>query len=287
MRDIYRDDEGQRQIRAWCSARLAAWDREHDTRLVETELGVTHVVTVGDGPPLVLIPGTNFAAATWLPLIGELGNTYRVHAVDLPGQPGLSEPGRQKHAGGEFGRWLVAVSDAVGAVHPTVVGHSLGGLVAMHAAAGGASVSRLVLLDPAGLRRLSVTPKVLVATLPWLLRPDARSAAGLLRMMMAPGGEPDDELVEWMALVGRHVRSSMAPPALADAALARLERIGIDILCGEHDVFLPPEKLRAAASRRLGNASFSIVRAAGHLLPHERPGPIVDLLRRPTAADPS
>lgn len=287
MQDIYRDDEGQKQIRAWCSARLAAWERDHDTRVVETELGATHVVTAGDGPPLVLIPGTNFAAATWLPLIDELATKYRVHAVDLPGQPGLSDPGRQKHAGGDFGRWLGAVSDAVGAVQPTVVGHSLGGLVAMHAAAGGAAVSRLVLLDPAGLRRLSVTPKVLATTLPWLLRSDARSAAGLLRMMMAPGGEPDDELVEWMALVGRHVRSSMAPPALDDAALARLEGVGIDILCGEHDVFLPPEKLRVAASRRLGNASFGVVRAAGHLLPHERPGPIVDLLSRPTAADPT
>jgi pimeloyl-ACP methyl ester carboxylesterase len=287
VRSIYRSDEGQREVRAWCSARLAAWGRAHDTRVVQTELGATHVVSVGTGPPLVLVPGTNFAAATWLSLIGELGETHRVHAVDLPGQPGLSHPGRQKHAGGDFGRWLVAVSEAVDAVQPTVVGHSLGGLVAMHAAAAGASVARLVLLDPAGLRRLSVTPKVLAATLPWLRRSDARSAARLLRMMMAPGGQPDDDLVEWMALVGRHVRSSMAPPALDEAALSRLAGVSIDILSGEHDVFLPPEKLAEAAARRLGDGSFTVIQGAGHLLPHERPGPLVELLRRPSATAPS
>jgi pimeloyl-ACP methyl ester carboxylesterase len=287
VRRIYRSDEGQDEIRTWCSTRLAAWDTSHETRVVDTELGATHVVTAGDGPPLMLVPGTNFAAATWLTLIDLLASTHRVHAVDLPGQPGLSDPGRRKPESGAFGRWLVVLSEAVDALHPTLVGHSLGGLVGLHAAAGGAELERLVLLDPAGLRRLSVTPRVLRATLPWLRHPDARSAEGLLQMMMAPGGDPDGELVEWMALVGRHVRSSMAPPAINDAGLARLAGVRVDILCGEHDVFLPPQKLRRAAARRLPTASFAAIPGAGHLLPHEQPGPILDLVRPPsTTATP-
>jgi pimeloyl-ACP methyl ester carboxylesterase len=58
----------------------------------------------------------------------------------------------------------------------------------------------------------------------------------------------------------------------------------IDVRSGEHDVFLPPAKLRRAVERRLAVDSFAVVGAAGHLLPHERPTAIVELLRPPTDA---
>jgi pimeloyl-ACP methyl ester carboxylesterase len=284
MEGIYRTARGEREIRSWCAARLASWDRPHRTTTIETELGATHVVTAGVGPPLILIPGTNFAAATWLELIDRLASQRLVHAIDLPGQPGLSDPARRKHVTDDYGRWLVTVAGALDAPQPTVVGHSLGALVAMLALAAGAEADRLVLLDPAGLRRLSVTPGVLAATIPWLRRSDRRSAAGLLRMMMAPGREPERDLVEWMALVGEHVRSSFAPPSLDVGALSRLRGLPIDVRSGEHDVFLPPAKLRRAVERRLAVDSFAVVGAAGHLLPHEQPTAIVELLRPPTDA---
>lgn len=281
MGRIYRSDEGEHEIRSWCEQRLSSWPRPHGTVLVDTPLGATHVVTAGEGPPLLLVPGTNFAAAAWLELVERLAATHTVHAVDLPGQPGLSEPTRRRHDGAEYGRWFTEVARAVGAVQPTVVGHSLGALAVLHALAGGAEVRRAVLVDPAGLRRLSVTPKVLRATVPWLRRPDERSAVGLLRMMMGPGSDPDAVLVAWMALVGRHVRSSLAPPALDEAALGRAAAVPIDVLCGEHDVFLPPARLRRAVARRLEGASFHVVAGAGHLVPHERPDAVVEVLRRP------
>lgn len=60
--------------------------------MVDTEIGATHVVTAGAGEPLVLVPGTNFAAAAWLELVDDLAAMHLVHAIDLPGQPGLSAP---------------------------------------------------------------------------------------------------------------------------------------------------------------------------------------------------
>lgn len=67
-------------------------------------LGSTHVVSAGDGRPLVLLPGTNFCAAAWLDLIGVLAATHRVHAIDLPGQPGLSHGQRPRRVGAPSGR---------------------------------------------------------------------------------------------------------------------------------------------------------------------------------------
>jgi hypothetical protein len=71
-----------------------------------------------------------------------------------------------------------------------------------------------VLVAPAGLIRLRVGPAVLATTIHWLLRRNEASSATLLRRMAGPGAELPAELVTWTALVGRHVRTSLAPPPL-------------------------------------------------------------------------
>ncbi|QRK12553.1 alpha/beta hydrolase [Archangium violaceum] len=265
---IYRSPEGQREVAAWCVGRLDAWDVPHEREVLNTSLGSTHVVRAGSGEPVVLLPGTNFATATWLELVGQVARTHSVLAVDLPGQPGLSAAGRPGHSQPAYGDWLHEVVDALGATGGTVLAHSFGGAIALAGASRGARVGALVLVAPAGLVRLRVTPGVLARTLPWLVRPREDSARGLLRCMLAPGGNPPATLVTWMALVGRHVRTSLAPPPLSEAALREV-RVPVAIVSGEADVFLPPEALRRGAAR-LPGATFRGIAGAGHLLPHER-----------------
>ena len=66
---IYRTERGGETIRAFVEDLLATWELDHTRRLLDSSLGPTHVLTVGEGPPLVLLPGTNFAAATCRELI--------------------------------------------------------------------------------------------------------------------------------------------------------------------------------------------------------------------------
>lgn len=270
---IYRNDEGRLAIRGWCQERLDRWDRPHRARTVPSTLGPTHVVTTGDGPDLVLLAGTNFAAATWLPFVAALSSHATVHAVDLPGQPGLS--GDERAGASAYGPWLRDLLPTLATREPTVVGHSLGAAVALRGAVAGMAARRLVLLDPAGLMSLSVTPAVLRPTIPWLRRPDAATSAGLLRMMMAPGAAPEEELVAWMTLVGRHVRTSLAPRPLPARSLQGLAGTSVDVLSGRYDAFLPAGRLARAVARKLPTATFDAVDGAGHLLPHERPDVVV------------
>lgn len=281
---IYRTPAGQRHIREWCEQRIAAWGHRHETLTIPTSLGVTRVLVTGSGPNLVLLAGTNFASATWLDLIAALSTSHTVHAVDLPGQPGLSAPQRPRSATRRYGAWLAQVMRALGGSPATLVGHSLGAAAAMSGVAAGAPAARLVLLDPAGLMRLRVSVAVLRPTLPWLRTPDESTAAGLLRMMMAPHATPDAHLVAWMALVGRHVRTSLAPSPLPSAMLTRLVAVPVSVLSGRSDAFLPPARLGRAVTRRLGHATFEAIDGAGHLLPHERPDVVVDHVR--STADP-
>jgi hypothetical protein len=85
-RSIYRSDTGRDAIRAWCELRLEAAGAT--SRELDTTLGPTRVTTVGGGPDVVLLPGTNFSTATSLKLLVLVGREYRAIGVDCLGSPG-------------------------------------------------------------------------------------------------------------------------------------------------------------------------------------------------------
>jgi pimeloyl-ACP methyl ester carboxylesterase len=105
----------------------------------------------GSGPPLVLFHGVSLSAAAWAPLFAALSG-WRVLAVDLPGH-GLSDP--DSYRSGQVrqrARELIDDTfDALGLDEAPVVGHSLGGMLALwYAAAGTERISRLVAIgEPA------------------------------------------------------------------------------------------------------------------------------------------
>lgn len=271
-KDIYRSSEGRVAVRTWCEARLTAFTRPYDRLSVETSLGSTEAIAMGDGDTtVVLLPGTNFAAATWLNVTSDLAAQFRVFAVDIPGQPGLSSPTRpsDRHA---YAGWVEEVLEQLGIRAPILVGHSLGAHIALSAAAS-PSIAGLVLISPAGIIRLRATPSVLFRSTAWLARRDEASSRALVRLMTTRETPPDD-LVEWMTLVGKHVRTSLAPPPLPASTLARVD-VPCLIRSGDHDVFLPEKRLAAGVATRLPKARFEPVDGAGHLLPHERPDVLV------------
>jgi pimeloyl-ACP methyl ester carboxylesterase len=231
-----------------------------------TPIGDTVVLTAGSGAPVVLLPGTNFTSCTWLDVIDTLAAKRRVLAVDLPGQPGLSAPARPREPAA-YGQWLPTVLSELGLTDAVLVGHSLGGRIALLGASQGPPVSSLALFNPAGLTRLRVTARVLAETLPWLVRPTPRAAERLVGLMTT---RPVPQyLAEWMSLVGRHVRTSLAPAPLSDDVLQRVV-VPVRVYAGQHDPFLPGPALAKGAARLRATAVVTVA-GAGHLLPHERP----------------
>jgi pimeloyl-ACP methyl ester carboxylesterase len=102
----------------------------------------------GSGDPLVLLHGVGTSRAVWSRVTGALANGRRVVAVDLPGFGASPPPGP--------GFDLDAVADRIvtglGIERFDLVGHSLGGAVAVATAARHPErVRRLVLVAPAGL----------------------------------------------------------------------------------------------------------------------------------------
>ncbi|WDG30716.1 alpha/beta hydrolase [Streptomyces sp. CA-278952] len=294
MTSVYRSEQARAEVRRWCVHRIDGSGLADARSEVVTSAGVTGVVTAGpeprDGEPsVVLLPGTNMNAALCLPVAEAIARERRVVVLDLPGQPGLSADRRPRAKRSSwYGKWLAEALARVAPGPVVVMGHSLGGAVAL--ACDAPQIVGRVLLSSAGLVRLRVPAPLLAATVPWLLRPTVARSTALVRCMAAPGqgrgqgqGQVADGLGEWMDLVGRCCRTSLAPPPLPSGLLELRRSVPTLVATGEFDPFLPPCHLGPAVRRRLG-AEFRVIEGAGHLLLDESPEAVLVAVREICAA---
>ncbi|MFH9763312.1 alpha/beta fold hydrolase [Streptomyces anulatus] len=288
MTSVYRSDQARAEVRRWCVDRIEGSGLAHVRSEAVTPAGVTGVVTAGpeprEGEPaVVLLPGTNMNAALCLPVVEAIARERRVVVLDLPGQPGLSADRRPRAKRSSwYGKWLTEALERAVPGPVVVVGHSLGGAVAL--SSDSPQIVGRLLLSSAGLVRLRVPVPLLAATVPWLLRPTVARSAALVRRMAAPGqGHVADGLGEWMDLVGRCCRTSLAPPPLPSGLLELRRSVPSLVVAGRCDPFLPPHHLGPAARRRLG-AEFRVIEGAGHLLLDESPEAVLVAVREFCAA---
>jgi pimeloyl-ACP methyl ester carboxylesterase len=107
----------------------------------------------GWGPVVVLIHGITGSSDTWLDLIDELAEEHTVVAPDLLGHGESAKP-RGDYSLGAYASGIRDLLAALGHDRATVVGHSLGGGVAMQMAYQFPErVERLVLVSSGGLGR--------------------------------------------------------------------------------------------------------------------------------------
>jgi pyruvate dehydrogenase E2 component (dihydrolipoamide acetyltransferase) len=108
----------------------------------------------GAVPPLVFLHGLGGSGSTWQTVLADLAARHRVCALDLPGH-GASDkpaPATADYSVAGLARAVAQALDLLGLGQAALVGHSLGGAVAMQVALDRpAAVSRLVLVDSAGL----------------------------------------------------------------------------------------------------------------------------------------
>jgi pimeloyl-ACP methyl ester carboxylesterase len=133
-------------------------------------------LTAGSGPALVLIHGITSSADTWRPAMTALARDHTVIAPDLLGHGASAKP-RGDYSLGAYASGVRDLLAALGHDRVTVVGHSLGGGVAMQFAYQFPErTERLVLVSSGGLgREVNV-----------LLRAAALPGAELVLPLLAP-----------------------------------------------------------------------------------------------------
>jgi pimeloyl-ACP methyl ester carboxylesterase len=209
------------------------------------------------GPPVVLVHGLSASSRWWRRTVPALAPHFRVYLVDLPGFGAMRRPlGRYSLAGAP--EWLLACMDTLGLARPHVVGHSMGGYIALrHAAEYPERVDRLALVAPAGVpyRRSVVRYGKPLAQAAWL-------AAPRFFPLVLPDALRSGPLTLWQAarqLLREDVRpllSRVTPPTL--------------LVWGERDYLVPPAHADVLLAA-LPDAQLVRLPGAGHVPMEDRP----------------
>lgn len=167
------------------------------------------------GPVIVLVHGITSTSATWEPVMGLLGARHQVIAPDLFGHGQSAKP-RGDYSLGAYASGVRDLLGALGHERATVVGHSLGGGVAMQLAYQFPDLAeRLVLVGSGGLGR-EVSPLLRAASLP-----GSELVLGLLtRSGLIDAGQASARL---LGRLGLHVNTDVREVAQGHASLADRE----------------------------------------------------------------
>jgi pimeloyl-ACP methyl ester carboxylesterase len=257
--------------------------------VVDVDGSAVHYIDVGHGPVIVMLHGFGGSTYSYRHLIPAFSQDHRVIAVDLKGfgyserraETGLSATSQVAMLHELLDR--CAVSRAV------IIGHSMGGGIALRfAATHPGMVTALVLAasvtgeEGAARERMRVVPG-------WLLRPLLPVLAGiaasrLLKLMYVDQSKitPDvrDEYMRPARIKGSMdgllamMRDRATDPPVDDARVT----MPVLLLCGAQDAVVP---LRAAhrLCERIRQARIVVIERAAHGLLEERPHECVAAIR--------
>jgi pimeloyl-ACP methyl ester carboxylesterase len=140
------------------------------TELRQTRIGEfrIHSEHLGEGPAVVLLHGLSGSRRWWRFTAPVLARRYRVHVPELVGFGGSRGATRQpdmQEMAAVLAEWLVELRTG----EARLVGHSMGGQIALHLAAEQAMPERLVLVAASGMPRpltLSDAARMVAGALP-------------------------------------------------------------------------------------------------------------------------
>ena len=259
-----------------------------DGGFVEIDGARLHYVDRGSGPAIVMVHGLggqirNFTYALSQLLEGE----HRLIIVDRPGSGYSSARARSTPDIRAQGRLVARLIDRLGLEKPLVVGHSLGGAVALAAALGApGKIGGLLLLAPLTqpmdqvpevfrrLQRDSKLSRKLVARTIGV--PVGRlTSKPNLRMIFAPDPVPDDFRTRGGGLLA--LRPGNIEAAMYDIFAARDDldaitrrygelKLPVSILFGRGDRLLDPELHGRRTADMLPDGELELMEG-GHMLP--------------------
>jgi pimeloyl-ACP methyl ester carboxylesterase len=231
-----------------------------------------------DGPPLVLIHGSNASFVTWKPWVKRLGDTFRIISVDLPGHglTGSVPNGDYSHDG--MVKFLAEVADNLQLTKFALGGNSMGGRVsAGFVLEHSDRVTRLILVAATGLPYQDAPPTLVfrILRIPLLNRvlrhitprsiPAAALNDGISRRAII-----DDEMVDtywdFIRMEGTRaatiLRINMPVKTLED----RIHEIRIPtlILWGDEDRIVPVD-LGHEFHRRIAGSRLILYPKTGHI----------------------
>src|SRR5919202_6771761 len=254
-----------------------------DTESLELEGTWIRYNIIGGGPPVLLVHGWLSSSRIWEQLAARLAQRFTVYTLDLTGF-GESDKPLSGYGVRNGSRLLYAFCAHFGLTRTGVIGHDLGGAMAVKLAADHPDVvGRLVIVAvPADDDQIDVPTMLWLATMPVvgpLFYALGRAARPVRRMWMRPFvADPDDVTEEVVDDAGRSTPAAVSKTLSIGrreisrgrlARQARIIKIPLLLLAGEQDQIVDPQSVGEWA-RSVDQAEVCLLDECGHLPMVER-----------------
>lgn len=259
-------------------------DSARDTEFLELEGAWVRYDVIGGGPPVVLVHGWLGSSRVWEALARRLAQRFTVYSLDLTGF-GDSDKPLAGYGVRNGSRLLYAFCAHFGLTRASVIGHDLGGNMAVKLAADHPDVvGRVVLVSaPADEDQIDLPTPLWLATLPLvgpLFYALGRAFRPVRRMWMRPFvADPDDLTDELVEDAGKSTPAaaartlSISRREIARGRLVRQAKVikmPMLVVSGEEDQIVDPHSVSAWAGS-VQRAEICLMDACGHVPMIERP----------------
>lgn len=265
---VFTSAQAAEDVLACYAACLRHWPVPSQRLTIPTRYGDTFVVASGpeSAPPLLLLHGTMANAAAWLREVATWAAEFRVYAVDIIGDAGLSAPVRPPFDTDAHALWLGDVLDGLGLRRAALIGTSLGGGIALDFALRCPErVAQLALICPAGVANKNILwwamPLLLLGS--WGAR---KVQERIIGSFPPPASEAERKVAELTGLIFQHMvpRTDRMPP-VSDAQLGQLA-MPVLLLLGGRDVTLDSARARRRFERHALRAEVVLYPQLAHYL---------------------
>jgi pimeloyl-ACP methyl ester carboxylesterase len=273
---------GRKRLREWET--LSCGDADDGGFVTLSDGAQMHYLARGEsGDPVILIHGLMSSAHEWRKNIDALAQAHRVYAIDLVGFGFSSRVSGPCYSLRYFAQTVREFMEAQGLARASLVGHSLGGAVALQFAYDyPARTDRLVLLAPGIYLVKYVEPVRYAARVPYLPRTlmslvvcNPRAQRVSLRNALGHAGHIDEETLSFRVRATRVRGTVDALLAMATSPHASDMRLRVGdiqapalVIWGDGDLVVPLRHGKRLV-RELPHAELVILERAGHL-PNEQ-----------------
>jgi pimeloyl-ACP methyl ester carboxylesterase len=273
MKSVYKSPAGERAVRERYLDILKHWPVPNQQLRVPTREGETFIIACGNenAPPLLLLHGSIANSAMWMGDVADWAQHFRIYAVDIIGDAGLSAASRPPFASDAHALWLDDVMQALSLSRASIIGVSLGGWLALdYATRRPERVKSVVAVCPAGVGRQKIG--IVFKTIPlrmlgeWGKRIAAEMVLGRAPANPSPAVQ---YFMKFMALIHQNFRPRIVKlPIFSDEALRRLSMPVLAIVGGK-DVLLDSAETKRRLEANVPHAEIRYLPEAGHFIPRQ------------------
>lgn len=263
---VYKSQEGRNIVESLYRKVLAAHSSPAFEQLfIPTEIARTHVLRFGEisKPPLVMIHGSVSNSAVWLGNVSDFIDHFSIYCVDIPGEPGLSEPTRCVLRSDAPYKWLISLLDNLDIEKSSFVTMSLGSWYGLNfAIRNPEKVKALSMITTGGI--VPAKSSFIFKALFFMML--GKTGQKLLNKAIYHKVEIPPQVLEFQTVVSKYFNPVMeAIPVFSDAELKKITA-PIQFFGGDHDALIDSVKTGARLKRFFPNSEIHILKDTGHAI---------------------